>query len=542
MRQAIEEGFILDVLKGYIPYKTAFNLSKQIEDSKRVSGKTAKRALAQWMSLHPTNVTQKVQFIIEHFSKNVAHRLDGKAKAMVVTSSRAAAIRYKKGFDAYIAKHPEYSAIRSLVAFSGKMTGKQVIHGDDVGDAQEIFMVDEGEEFTEVSMNPDVAGQDLRIAFERPEYRVMLVADKFQTGFDQPKLVAMYVDKKIANDVEVVQTFSRLNRMAPGKDEVFIIDFVNDPANVRRAFAMYDDGAQIDDVQDFNVVYEVKEALDAQNLYESEDLADFKEARFKTIRDITQAQEPQHKALYAATERPTRVFNQRLKMLRDAIETWESAFEKARSAGDQASMNSADHHRQEYAGQLKALMTFKSGLGRFVRTYAYIAQLVDFGDPELENFAAFAKLLQKRLNGEPPESVDLKGLVLTGFDIKHKDAGQDDYEDQTVLKPIGPGGGGTKGEDPHYLTEIIDRLNRLFGEATPLRDQATFVNHIVAIARENDVVMAQVENNTREQALQGNLPGAVQQGVVRALTSHQKLATLVLKSDRQSMGALTDMI
>lgn len=542
MRQAIEEGFILDVLKGYIPYKTAFNLSKQIEDTKRVSGKTAKRALAQWMSLHPTNVTQKVQFIIEHFSKNVAHRLDGKAKAMVVTSSRAAAIRYKKGFDAYIAKHPEYSAIRSLVAFSGKMTGKQVIHGDDVGDAEEIFMVDEGEEFTEVSMNPDVAGQDLRIAFERPEYRVMLVADKFQTGFDQPKLVAMYVDKKIANDVEVVQTFSRLNRMAPGKDEVFIIDFVNDPANVRRAFAMYDDGAQIDDVQDFNVVYEVKEALDAQNLYESEDLADFKEARFKTIRDITQAQEPQHKALYAATERPTRVFNQRLKMLRDAIETWESAFEKARSAGDQASMNSADHHRQEYAGQLKALMTFKSGLGRFVRTYAYIAQLVDFGDPELENFAAFAKLLQKRLNGEPPESVDLKGLVLTGFDIKHKDSGQDNDDDKTVLKPIGPGGGGIKGEDPHYLTEIIDRLNRLFGEATPLRDQATFVNHIVAIARENDVVMAQVENNTREQALQGNLPGAVQQGVVRALTSHQKLATLVLKSDRQSMGALTDMI
>ena len=543
MRQAIEEGFILDVLKGYIPYKTAFNLSKQIEDKKRVSGKTAKRALAQWMSLHPTNVTQKVQFIIEHFSKNVAHRLDGKAKAMVVTSSRAAAIRYKKGFDAYIAKHPEYSAIRSLVAFSGSMTGKQVMHGDDKGAAAEIFMVDEGEEFTEVNMNPDVAGQDLRIAFERPEYRVMLVADKFQTGFDQPKLVAMYVDKKIANDVEIVQTFSRLNRMAPGKDEVFIIDFVNDPANVRRAFGMYDDGAQIDDIQDFNVVYEIKENLDAQSLYESEDLANFKQARFKTIRDITQAQEPQHKALYAATERPTRVFNQRMKMLRDAIETWESAFEKARSSGDEAAMKSADHHRDEYASQLKALMNFKSGLGKFGRTYAYIAQLVDFGDPELENYAAFVKLLQKRLHGEPPESIDLKGLVLTGFDIKAKeDKPEDGDDDQTVLKPIGPGGGGSKGEDPRYLTEIIDRLNRLFGEATPLRDQATFVNHIVAIARENDVVMAQVENNTREQALQGNLPGAVQQGVVRALTSHQKLATLVLKSDRQSMGALTDMI
>ncbi len=542
MRQAIEEGFILDVLLGYVPYKTAFNLAKQIEDSKRVSGKAAKRALAQWMSLHPTNVTQKVQFIIEHFSKNVAHRLDGKAKAMVVTSSRAAAIRYKKSFDAYIAKHSEYAGIRSLIAFSGKMTGKQVMHADDERLSGDTFLVDESEEFTEDSMNPDVSGQDLRLAFDRPEYRVMLVADKFQTGFDQPKLVAQYIDKKIANDVEIVQTFSRLNRMAPGKDEVFIIDFVNDPANVRRAFAMYDDGAQIDDVQDLNVVYEIKEQLDAQGLYEADDLERFKEARFKTIRDITHAQEPQHKALYAATEGPTRLFNQRLKMLREAIVTWEATFDKAHSQGDEAGMKSADHHRKEHADQIKTLMAFKTGLGRFCRTYAYVAQLIDFGDPELENFAAFAKLLQKRLSGETPENVDLKGLVLTGFDIKNKEDKTDGDDDALVLKPIGPGGGGSAGDNPHFLHELIDKLNHLFGDATPLRDQATFVNHIVSIARENDVVMAQVENNTRDQVLKGNLPGAVQQGVVRALTSHQKLATLVLKSDRQAMAALTDVI
>ncbi len=542
MRQAIEEGFILDVLRGYVPYKTAFNLAKQIEDTKRVSGKAAKRALAQWMSLHPTNVTQKVQFIIEHFSRNVTHRLDGKAKAMVVTSSRAAAIRYKKGFDAYIAKHKEYTGIRSLIAFSGKMSGKQVMHADDDRIAGDVFLVDENEEFTEENMNPDVGGNDLRLVFDRPEYRVMLVADKFQTGFDQPKLVAMYIDKKIANDVEIVQTFSRLNRMAPGKDEVFIIDFVNDPDNVRRAFAMYDEGAQIDDVQDMNVVYEIKEQLDSQGLYEADDLESFKEARFKTIRDITHAQEPQHKALYAATEGPTRLFNQRLKMLREAITTWESAFDKARNQGDEAGMKSADHHRKEHADQIKTLMAFKSSLGRFCRTYAYIAQLIDFGDPELENFAAFAKLLQKRLSGETPENVDLQGLVLSGFDIKSKEDKPSEDDHVPVLKPVGPGGGDSAGDDPKFLREIIDKLNHLFGDATPLRDQATFVNHIVSIARENDVVMAQVENNTREQALKGNLPGAVQQGVVRALTSHQKLATLVLKSDRQAMAALTDVI
>jgi len=542
MRQAIEEGFILDVLKGYVPYKTAFNLAKQIEDNKRVSGKAAKRALAQWMSLHPTNVTQKVQFIIEHFSRNVTHRLDGKAKAMVVTSSRAAAIRYKKGFDAYIAKHSEYTGIRSLIAFSGKMSGKQVMHADDDRIAGDVFLVDENEEFTEDNMNPGVEGKDLRLVFDRPEYRVMIVADKFQTGFDQPKLVAMYIDKKIANDVEIVQTFSRLNRMAPGKDEVFIIDFVNDPDNVRRAFAMYDEGAQIDDIQDMNVVYEIKEQLDSQGLYEVDDLESFKEARFKTIRDITHAQEPQHKALYAATEGPTRLFNQRLKMLREAITTWESAFDKARSQGDDAGMKSADHHRKELADQIKTLMTFKSSLGRFCRTYAYVAQLIDFCDPALENFAAFAKLLQKRLSGETLENVDLQGLVLSGFDIKSKEDEPSMDDHVPVLKPVGAGGGGSAGDAPKFLHEIIDKLNHLFGDVTPLRDQATFVNHIVSIARENDVVMAQVENNTRDQALKGNLPGAVQQGVVRALTSHQKLATLVLKSDRQAMSALTDVI
>ncbi|MCP5162664.1 MAG: type I restriction endonuclease subunit R [Hahellaceae bacterium] len=542
MRQAIEEGFILDVLKGYVPYQTAFNLSKQLEDSKRVSGKAAKRALAQWMALHPTNVTQKVQFIVEHFSKNVAHRLDGKAKAMVVTSSRAAAIRYKKAFDRYIEQHSEYGFIKTLVAFSGKMTGKQVMHNGDETFKDDVFIVDENEEFTEQSMNPDVQGQDLRFAFDRPEYRVMLVADKFQTGFDQPKLVAMYVDKKIANHVEIVQTFSRLNRMAPGKDEVFIIDFVNDPENVRYAFSLYDDGANIDDVQDLNIVYEIKERLDEHSLYSENELAAFKEARFKTIRDITHAQAPQHKALYAATEGATRLYNDKMKMLRDAMATWEAAFEKARAQGDEAGMKSADHHQDEYAEQITSLLGFKSDLGRFCRTYSYVAQLIDFGDPELENFAAFAKLLQKRLHNETPETVDLKGLVLTGFDIKGRTVEPVEEEEKPVLEPVGPGGGSGAGDKPKFVKEIIERLNSLFGEATPIQDQVAFVNQIKSIASESDVVMAQVESNTREQAMKGNLPGAVQQAVVRALSSHQKLATQVLKSDRQGMTALVDVI
>jgi type I restriction enzyme R subunit len=188
------------------------------------------------------------------------------------------------------------------------------------------------------------------------------------------------------------------------------------------------------------------------------------------------------------------------------------------------------------------LLGFKSDLGRFCRTYSYVAQLIDFGDPELENFAAFSKLLQKRLHNEAPETVDLKGLVLTGFDIKGRVVEPIEDEEKPVLEPVGPGGGGGAGDKPKFVQEIIEKLNSLFGEATPIRDQVAFVNQIKSIAGESDVVMAQVESNTQEQALKGNLPGAVQQAVVRALTSHQKLATQVLKSDRQGMSALVDVI
>jgi type I restriction enzyme R subunit len=239
--------------------------------------------------LHPTNVTQKVQFIIEHFSKNVAHRLDGKAKAMVVTSSRAAAIRYKKAFDRYIAKHPNTAGIHSLIAFSGKMTGKQVMHATTSAFKDDVFIVDENEEFTEDSMNPDVKGQDLRLAFDRPEYRVMLVADKFQTGFDQPKLVASTSTRRSPTMWKSFRPSPASTGWHRARMKSSSSTFVNDPENVRRAFAMYDDGAQIDDVQDLNVVYEIKEQLDEPGLVRSLDLEAFKEARFKTIRDITHA-------------------------------------------------------------------------------------------------------------------------------------------------------------------------------------------------------------------------------------------------------------
>ncbi|HWI80387.1 DEAD/DEAH box helicase family protein, partial [Ramlibacter sp.] len=186
MRQAMEEGFILDVLEGYLPYKTAFNLAEPAKEGKRVDSKAAKRALAKWLNLHATNVTQKVQFIVEHFAANVAPLLGGTAKAMVVTSSRAAAVRYKKAIDAYVHENPQHQTIHALVAFSGSMTGRDVKQVSDEGLGTEVFAAADDDVFSEGTMNPRQYGSDLRKVFDRPEFRVMIVANKFQTGFDQP--------------------------------------------------------------------------------------------------------------------------------------------------------------------------------------------------------------------------------------------------------------------------------------------------------------------------------------------------------------------
>lgn len=540
MRQAIDEGFILDVLEGYVPYKTAFNLSKHLLDDKRVDGKSAKRALARWMATHPTNVTQKVQFIVQHFSANVMHRLDGKAKAMVVTSSRPAAVRYKKGFDAYLKKHPEHKGIRALVAFSGKLSGTEVIHAED-GIAGEDFIVHENEEFTEISMNPDIRGTDLRVAFDRPEYRVMLVADKFQTGFDQPKLVAMYIDKKIGNDVEIVQTLSRLNRTAPGKDVTYIIDFANDPEKIRAAFEKYDTGASIDKEQDPNVIYTIKGRLDEAGFYDDSDIETFKQARFKSIQTLTGASSSGHKELYAATQAPADAFNNAMKTARSAVQAAENAYETASNLGNEAGMKQADFERKEAAHVLQQLLGFKADLSKFVRTYHYIAQLIEMGDPQLEAFAAFAKLLAKRLDGVAPEAVDLRGLLLTGFDIKPKEYSPTDTDEPEPLRPVGAGAGKGPVGMPVHIAEIIEQLNALFGDATPLKDRAAFADQTLSILSENSLVMAQVESNTKDQALKGSLPGSVMNAVVRAMTSHNGIAEILLK-DPQTMRAYTSFL
>ncbi|KRG71376.1 restriction endonuclease [Stenotrophomonas terrae] len=544
MRQAIEEGFILDVMAGYLPYKTAFNLAEPTKDGKRLSQKAAKRALAKWLNLHATNVTQKVEFIVEHFAANVAPLLGGTAKAMIVTSSRASAVRYKRAFDAYIAARPQHKAFQALVAFSGALTGKEVSHSSDEQLRDDPFTAQDDEQFTESSMNLRQYGSDLRKVFDRPEFRVMIVANKFQTGFDQPKLCAMYLDKKIANEVEIVQTLSRLNRTAPGKDTTFVVDFVNEPQAIVDAFAKYDTGARIVDVQNPNIIYDLQADLDKARIYAREDVAAYTAVRYKSAAAFAAGEQAQHKALYAATSQPTQRFNDAIKAGLAAMQSAEQAFELAKIQGNEAGMKQADAARTAHADTLQELLDFKSGLSRFGSLYTYIAQTIDLGDAELEGFASFARLLAKRLHGVPPEQVDVSALVLTGFDIKLEDmpdGGEPPKDDAVILKPIGAGGGG-QASLPVYLRQVIARLNSIFGEATPLTDKVAFVNHVADIVREDANTMAQVKSNPRDVAMNGNINGSVQSAVVRALQSHGDLAAHVMKHDHQAMAPLIGLV
>jgi len=244
MRQAIEEKYILDVLRNYTSYQVAYNLAQRIDKADtEVDSKKAKAKINQWVRLHDYNIAQKVMVIVDHFYEHVKDLLNGQAKAMVVTGSRKEAVRFKIEFDKYVQKKG-YLQLNAMVAFSG-----EVRFQPDDPNSEELL----GEKFTESSMNPGLRGRDMRDAFKTAEYRIMIAANKFQTGFDQPKLCAMYVDKKLGG-VDCVQTLSRLNRTYPGKEETYVLDFFNDPQEVLEAFQEYYQTAQLLDVSDPNLI------------------------------------------------------------------------------------------------------------------------------------------------------------------------------------------------------------------------------------------------------------------------------------------------
>lgn len=514
MQQAIEEGFILDVLKNYTSYDVALRIGSDLVDDKRVDEKSARRKLAKWLSLNPVNVGQKVELIVEHFRKNVAHLLGAQAKAMVVTSSRAAAVKYHLALEDYC-KRNGYDNVRAMVAFSGEVPNT---------DVKEVSLPSD-HQFSETNLNPGLNGRDMRKMFDTPDYRVMIVANKYQTGFDQPKLVAMYLDKKISG-VEAVQTLSRLNRTFPGKDKTFVIDFANEAKEILAAFKTFYRDAQVADIQDPNIVYDLKQRLDGMFIYEQAEVEAFGNA----IVDLNVT----HQKLYSLTQAATDRFNGKLKTLNDAIDQWEKAWDKAQEEGDEKGMEYADVQRSEYCMARDELLVFSESLSKFVRNYEYIAQLVEFGDANLEAFASYARLLRKRLKGITPEQVDLGDLKLSHYKIsKGEDLGGVFPAGETPqLYSITDNGlRDARDREKKYLAELIEKLNNAFGKDITDTDQVAFAVHVSEKLRTDTVVMAQVQNNNLEQAMKADLPTRAVQAIAGAMSSHNSMATKLLSDE-----------
>jgi type I restriction enzyme R subunit len=525
MRQAIEEGFILDVLKNYTNYKVAYNLALKIQNAdQEVESKRAKVKLNQWVRLHDYNVAQKVQVIVEHFKANIMGLLGGQAKAMVVTSSRKEAVRYKQKFDEYIAAKG-YQKIHAMVAFSG-----EVEFNDKDPNAEALI----GNKYTEGNMNPNLKGRDMRKAFDSDDYQVMIVANKFQTGFDQPKLCAMYVDKKLGG-VECVQTLSRLNRIYPGKAEMgtFVLDFFNEPEEILKSFQPYYQTAELADVSDPDLIFDLFDKLRAAGIFTWQEVEQFCSAFFvksKSNAAISNICKP-------AVER----WQQRYKSAIDAFKQAKEIFERTKKTADAVLITNAENSFKECKKEKDALEIFKKDLGTFVRFYEFMSQIVDYDDKELEKLSLYARNLRPMLRETfmEEEGIDLDNVVLSHYRlaILHKQdliLKQDspDYK----LEP-GEGLGTAKAKDKHeeYLSQIISRLNELF--ITDHLTEKDMVNYAYTIRdkiSENSFVMKQIANNTTEQALLGDFTKAVDDAVMDSSDAHKNQMMQLLSNPQKA--------
>ena len=382
MRQAIEEGFILDVLKNYTTYKLAFKLAHdgQEYDEQQVERGTAMKGIMQWVRLHPYNIAQKVQVVVEHYRENVQPLLAGKAKAMVVVGSRKESVRWQKAIRAYIAQRNYPLGV--LVAFSGEV--------DDADSYPQAVSE------TSKDLNPGLKGRDIRDAFAEPDYHLLLVANKFQTGFDQPLLCGMYVDKMLGG-IQAVQTLSRLNRAHPGKDTTYILDFVNDAGDILKAFKTYYETAELEAATDPHLVYDLRAKLDAAGYYD-----DFEVDRVASVDLNPQGTQKQLDAAIAP------VADRLLKRYKAAQAEKIAADEKH---DDKASKSAKD--------ALDALVLFKNDMAAYVRLYAFLSQIFDYGNTAIEKRFMFYKRLIPLLEfGRERDTVDLSKVVLTHHTLK----------------------------------------------------------------------------------------------------------------------------
>jgi type I restriction enzyme R subunit len=527
MRQAIEEGFILDVLKNYTNYKVAYNLAMKMEGSdQEVESKKAKVKLNQWVRLHDHNISQKVKVIVEHFKDNVMGLLGGQAKAMVVTSSRKEAVRYKLGFDKYIAQQG-YDKIEAMVAFSG-----EVEFTDKDPNSSGII----GEKFTESNMNPNLKGRDMRKAFDSDDYQVMIVANKFQTGFDQPKLCAMYVDKKLGG-VECVQTLSRLNRIFPTKAETgtFVLDFFNEPDDILEAFQPYYQTAELADVSDPDLIFDLSEKLRASGIFTWSEVNQFCDAFFvksKSNAAIANICKP-------AVERWTL----RYKSAIDSFKRAKDMFERTKKTGDAVLIANAENSFKECKQEKDALEIFKKDLGTFVRFYEFMSQIVDYDDKDLEKLSLYARNLSPMLReaAVDEDDIDLDSVVLSHYrvsKIRQQDIQLKEDAAEYKLEP-GDALGSAKAKDPkeEFLSQIVARLNELFitDELTD-KDMVNYAHTVKDKVMENERVMRQILENSSEQAMLGDFPKAMDDAILGSSDAHQNQMMQLLSDPAKAAG------
>ena len=426
MRQAIEERFILDVLQNYTTYKTYFKLVKAVEDDPDLPKKKAARALAKFLVMHPTNIAQKIEVIVEHFRSHVCTHLGGRAKAMVVASSRLQAVKYMQAFQRYI-DEKGYGDIRPLVAFSGTVRDPET-----------------GLEYTEPGMNTDVVSgkpiseKQLSERFASNDYQVLLVANKYQTGFDQPLLMAMYVDKRL-DGVQAVQTLSRLNRMIPGKEAPFVLDFLNEAEDIYAAFKPYYDATSLQESSDPAQLEQLKHELDAFQVYHWHEVEAF-------ARIFYRAPKKQNPADHAHLQRHLQPAVDRFKAMLD----------------------------DELRGE------FRDKLSSYVKVYSFLSQIIPYGDQDLEMLYSYGRFLLPHLPLDRDSStvklgdeVDLQYYRLQRVYSGAIDLKDGDGEEYAVKSPTDVGSRKAK-EEKAPLSEIIEVLNDRFGTDFTEEDRLFF--------------------------------------------------------------------
>ena len=511
MKQAIQEGFILDVLQGYTTYKLFYKLEHaNMSHDEEVESKRAKVKVAKWLNIHPHNIAQKIEIICEHFRTTVAPLLDGQAKAMVVTSSRNAAVRYKLAFDKYIQEH-SIEQMQAMVAFSGKIE-------DDIEGSKK--------EYTETNMNPNLKGREMRKAFDTNDYQVMLVANKFQTGFDQPKLCAMYVDKKLGG-VDCVQTLSRLNRTYAGKEQTFILDFYNEAEDIKEAFEPYYNTTEIEDVTDPNIVYDMQHKLDESDIFTIMDVENYSKAFFNP--NGTQA------AMSSAVKPAVDRYKNRYKLALENINGVKVSLAEAKKNKDDTSIHNYELDLKVAHEAKNALDIFKKDLISFLRMYEFLSQIVDYADEDLLKLSAFVKALIPNLKTyDPKDPIDISEVQLSHYKL-HKQKKQNIalVGDEVELGAIGEVGSAVaRDPEKEFLSKILEVMNELFGRDTTESDALNYANTVKDKMLEDEKLIQQVNNNTKEQAMIGGFMERLNSAVIDSLEVHQDLATQVLGKDR----------